>query len=658
MDRRIDRRHLLIVLFFKKGDVSMKTLPKVLLAGIFALILCIVSAVALFCYGYPMDDKSYNLSLLSEDGEPWRGEIGWTVYINNQGQHIKLKSLGNGAYSGLTHPGQTIYYSRTMEEKLDSPTLRIDAVNRSVSVFLDDRLVYTDCPDLDNRIGWLELPMLDYDRLEPVVVSLPFDYVGRTLTIAQSTPIHSEKQADTGEVFPCGVTLYCGYSYESGLIASTSRIMIPATLLFSLIVLLWAVFIQKASYGRIVIALPIIALAAFFQMCGILAKAPFFLQYFGTFSVDLILIFFHLSVSALLAFLIVKAERFRLLLSIVTLIQVISIIASAFAQAKFLIPYSDFSLFLVYLPQAIGFFALITASICAVIQWRHGNRFFRTFSHTALVLIGGFILSVLIESIFRPDHFSAALHNITEEISMMMPNKLLKLLWGLCLISSIIALVVELVKQEAQRRTELSILETRNKLALESYENLRRQSEEVMMLRHDTTKHYTLLRSMAVEAPGRLPAYLDALIGQIQQIRPVVASGNQILDILVNGELSVALEKGIQVKIIRSEAPPKLPLLEAELCSLIMNILDNAIAAASAPEITQPYIKLDFHCKGEHFVFSCENSMSYQTNKKIPMPEHGYGLKIIRQIMKNWGEMVSIESNGTTFKLSIAIPLN
>lgn len=48
-------------------------------------------------------------------------------------------------------------------------------------------LIYTDCPELDNRIGYLQLPYLDYDREDPLLVTLPLDYAGKTLTIAQST---------------------------------------------------------------------------------------------------------------------------------------------------------------------------------------------------------------------------------------------------------------------------------------------------------------------------------------------------------------------------------------------------------------------------------------------------------------------------------------
>ena len=90
---------------------------------------------------------------------------------------------------------------------------------------------------------------------------------------------------------------------------------------------------------------------------------------------------------------------------------------------------------------------------------------------------------------------------------------------------------------------------------------------------------------------------------------------------------------------------------------MIVNILDNAINAASASETENPYIKLDLHCKNNYFVFSCENSThSYKNkHKKISAPEHGYGSKTINQIMKKYGDMISVEKGADTFKISIAV---
>ena len=62
-----------------------------------------------------------------------------------------------------------------------------------------------------------------------------------------------------------------------------------------------------------------------------------------------------------------------------------------------------------------------------------------------------------------------------------------------------------------------------------------------------------------------------------------------MLDVILNGKLSAAADAGIAVELVRTQAPDKLPLTNAELCSLMLNLLDNAVEAASAPGVKRRY---------------------------------------------------------------------
>ena len=129
--------------------------------------LCAAFGAALGVFWDPMSDRIYDLSMQYWEGEAvpedWvYDQKGWTVFTQEGDKRRELESNGWGGFSALQYPGQTVYFSRTMTEDLDSPSLRLDGGNRTFSVFLDDSLIYTDCPELDNRIGSLRLPVLDY----------------------------------------------------------------------------------------------------------------------------------------------------------------------------------------------------------------------------------------------------------------------------------------------------------------------------------------------------------------------------------------------------------------------------------------------------------------------------------------------------------------
>ena len=638
----------------------MKRILKILIAVFTALIIGTAAVSALLRFCHPMENTSYNLSMFAPDGEDTAYDKGWTVFIDNAGDKKALIPDGTGGFSGLDYPGQTFYFSRGLQETLDDPTISIGVANRTVSVFLDDTLIYTDCPEMDNRIGYLNLPMLEYDRTERVIVSLPPDCQGKTLTIAQSSDVYSDKQEISHKVYPSEVTLYCGYAYESGLIADASKTSIPAAVLFTVGILLLIAFIWYAVQGNFLISLPVIAMALFFEMCGVLAKAPFFYKYFGgSFHLDWSVLFFHLSVGALLVYLSVRAVRFRWIMITASAVQLMSVLISVLVQYDLLMEYSQMYVNLIFLPDAISFLALLAALIYSFFMSKNDSAFHKYMSHVALGVIICYAVFVLLSFTFVPSYILSVAERTVSEAKRLMPKYTLNLLWGICLVSSIAALMTEILQKEIADRTAAKILTVKSKLAMESYENLKQQYEEIQIIRHDTAKHYAALRTMLDKTPERIQAYLDNLIGQLDEVRPVVESGNEVLDILINGKLSAARDKRIHIDITHLAAPKELPLSDVELCSLIINILDNALNAVSTPDISNPFIKLNLQCKNNYFVFSCENSVAPNQNehKNISVGENGYGLKIINQIMKKYGDMVSVGSTDNSFKISIAFLL-
>lgn len=60
-------------------------------------------------------------------------------------------------------------------------------------------------------------------------------------------------------------------------------------------------------------------------------------------------------------------------------------------------------------------------------------------------------------------------------------------------------------------------------------------------------------------------------------------TGNQMIDLLLNSRLAAAQDAGIAVELQLAQAPERLGLSDTELCSLLMNLLDNAVAGAQAP---------------------------------------------------------------------------
>lgn len=568
----------------------------------------------------PMEDRAYDLSLMD-----WEGEA-----------VTELTPDGYGGFNRLDELGQTFYFSHVLSEDVDSPTLRLDATISSVAVFLNGALIYTDCPELNHRIGDLRLPMLDWYREEPLLVTLPQNYQGKTLTIAQSTdPSGGELAEPTATVWPCAVTLYCGYAYESALVAESFQTAVPAALAFAAGTLLLALFLWQVFQGRLALDALCGGLTAFFWLAGRLALTFLPNAHLGPLPVDVSSLASELSLTLLLVFLASRLTgRRRKVVGLLAGAQGAVVAAYVVMQIT-----ERLTLYFVLTVPAIGLVGLTAALICGVLEWKR-NWFYRMFC--PLTAAGAMAWAALGRWEFS-------------ETALGIPGLLLYPLTGIMTAAALVTALAEAVRREITRRTEARLLAQRDELAQNSYEALRRQHEQVMMLRHDMVKHFQVLRQTVTDENAA--AYLDELIGENEKIRPVVQSGNEMLDVILNGKLSAAADAGITVELVRTQAPDKLPLTDAELCSLMMNLLDNAVEAASAPGVKRRYIKLDMHVQNNYFVFTCENGATLDWIKKETAPERGLGLKVVRQIAERYGNLFDTEYGDGYYRVTVPLSL-
>lgn len=626
-----------------------RTLFHVFALGI-CLALCLLFGCVLFVYTVPMQDSSYDLSLMWEGEAPpedWQyDQKGWTVFTQEEEQQTILTADGMGGFTGLQKPGQTFYFSRALSETLDSPTLRLDASNRSMAVFLDGELLYTDCPELDNRIGYLALPMLDWDRIETIVLSLPPDYHGKTLTVAQATRLgeRQEPEADT-VVWPCSVQLYCGYSYESGLISESFQTAIPATLCFGAGVLLLSAFLWQLFSGKSDCGLPFLALTTFLWSARQIAMSGFTYHYFGNLPMDVPGLSRLCSLTVLLLFLTSRLTgKRRIFFAALTVLQGILTLPAAVPDIN-----SRVGFRLQSIPEQIGFYALTGVLVCIGWEWKRKHMFSRFFCPALLAGLAVSTACILAVPTLRRE--------AGQQLVLGAYGYFLWKLMALTMAAAVFAALMEWIMKEINRRAETTLLAQQYEIAQSGFENLRRHQEEVMMLRHDMKKHLTFLRQN-VSDKGAVQ-YLDSLIGQQQALSPVIQSRNQALDIILNAKLGEAAAKGVTVEVVQSDAPKSLPLSDTELCALMMNLLDNAIHAAGKTE--KPFLRLDMHQKDGFFVFVCENAAvpepPEKSAEKKDVMQHGLGMKIMEQIMKRHGNLMEVERLSGSCRVTVALPL-
>jgi len=499
----------------------------------------------------------------------------------------------------------------------------------------------------------LTLPARDWERTENIVIPLPEDYAGKTLTIAQSTPLYTDSPRMGTRVIPSAVTLYCSYAYESALIAESFQTAYVAASAYAVGILLLFFFIRRMFQGSFDLSLLLLALTVFLAMAAQMYDTSYNLKYFAVpTSLSTYTLCRWLTKGMLAFFLAAKCRHTRIIAWPLTMSYALLMALRIGLQVFNNINSGPVQTFILRAGDISSFIVLTIMLILAWLESIKGSRFHRGF---ALLTTLGMIAYVAIH-MAMPDR-EAFLNTLLNAFTHGSLQIYAWLLATLMLVLTVLLTAAEIIRSELNAHTEKQLMKEMALMSQQRYENLRRHNEEVMMLRHDMQRHYRLLRQTTTDE--NTAAYLDELLDRNEKIRPVIQSGNDMLDTILCSRLSAAMDAGIQVDIVRADAPEKLPVTDADLCSLVMNLIDNAIAAAAAAK--EPAITLDLHQKSGFFVFVCENTLPPSpavTATEKTVPKHGLGLKIIRQIAERYGYLLTTEAGETTYKVSLAMPLH
>ena len=205
-----------------------------------------------------------------------------------------------------------------------------------------------------------------------------------------------------------------------------------AMLYVAVAVVLLAMFIFQAMHGEWSFGLVFLALFLLFWMAEILLTAPFSYHYFGALPFDASGTLVQLSVSALLVFLGLRFSRpFRLAMLIVVGVQLVLLLLSVLTQMGLLVPYGDFYLVLIDLPEWGHLLALLAGLVFAVLEWRRGSSFFGPFCKTAGVLLGAYLLFTLFSPLYWPGYIQSVAERLAGVFQLVTPRYPVTVLrWG------------------------------------------------------------------------------------------------------------------------------------------------------------------------------------------------------------------------------------
>lgn len=186
--------------------------------------------------------------------------------------------------------------------------------------------------------------------------------------------------------------------------------------------------------------------------------------------------------------------------------------------------------------------------------------------------------------------------------------------------------------------------------------------EELRRIRHDLKNHMGVMSGLLAKKDYQeLEVYFSQYKEQMTGLSGGIFTGNKVLDTILNTKHIEAEEKGIRLE-IKAAVPPVLPMDEVRLCSLVFNLLDNALEAVEKDGCPDRQVYFSLLQKDDHLFLYVRNPISasktrqhllLQTEKRNGA--HGYGIKIIRQIVSDYNGVLKMHAEDGYFVSEIML---
>lgn len=172
-------------------------------------------------------------------------------------------------------------------------------------------------------------------------------------------------------------------------------------------------------------------------------------------------------------------------------------------------------------------------------------------------------------------------------------------------------------------------------------ESTKQQYDSIRKIRHDTNNSFLTICELISEGKSE-EAYRFAKENTelIASLQTYVNTRNSIVNAIINSKLSYASTIGVKVSCLSVNDFSGIE--DTDLCRLLSNMLDNAIASLETIEDkSQSELSIEINCEENSFYsFVVRNTIKESVLKKNPVldstkdtkDKHGFGIKIIKEI--------------------------
>lgn len=237
---------------------------------------------------------------------------------------------------------------------------------------------------------------------------------------------------------------------------------------------------------------------------------------------------------------------------------------------------------------------------------------------------------------------------------------------SLILLSHIIYFIIlNLLSKNIDRLTHIETGYENMKLKAKYYEEIESINQEVRKYKHDLSNHlhmlYFYLEEHNIDSAKEYLNHMGVDFKNISKGFYYIKTNNEAIDFILNSKLLRAREKGVKVQSKIGDMQ-NVTISNMDLCTLLSNLLDNAIEACELYKGKDSFIDIEMSLIKNNLLCNIKNSANpvktdakgqYLTNKKTG--DHGFGMLQIDRIIKQYNGFVTRKYKNNVFETDIIL---
>ena len=221
------------------------------------------------------------------------------------------------------------------------------------------------------------------------------------------------------------------------------------------------------------------------------------------------------------------------------------------------------------------------------------------------------------------------------------------------------ALVIAESLKSASSKARIELLEYRDLIMEENYKEIESIYKNFAYTQHDFKNHLLILSGYCEKGESeKALQYIEKIRKPLEKIRRYVTFQDDILSIILNYKLESAVSKGILIETDIDDIGD-IAVEEHDLCSIVSNLLDNAIEACEDPLCPEKEIQVKIKNVADIVIIKISNT--YAPGKKAKRSEkdglrlRGFGKQAVTDKVKKYGGKVEFITGEKSYHAVVTI---